>query len=84
MQSHFRWTGSKVDEVKGELSGNYDVLTKDELLKGIPGYSQEQASLTMMIVFLFVIGTFVLAVFFYVQYPSPRFQQGYRVHVVFY
>lgn len=57
---------SKVDAVKGELSGNYDVLTKDELLKGIPGYSQEQASLTMMIVFLFVIGTFVLAVFFYV------------------
>lgn len=56
----------KIDAVKSELSGEYAVLTKDELLKGIPGYSQEQASLTMMIVFLFVIGTFVLAVFFYV------------------
>lgn len=56
----------KIGAVKSELSGQYDILTKDELLKGIPGYSQEQASLTMMIVFLFVIGTFVLAVFFYV------------------
>lgn len=56
----------KIDIVKSELAGQYDMLTKDELLKGIPGYSQEQASLTMMIVFLFVIGTFVLAVFFYV------------------
>ncbi|WP_404450922.1 ABC transporter permease [Virgibacillus necropolis] len=55
-----------MDAVKNQLSGNYDILTKDELLKGIPGYSQEQASLNMMIVFLFVIGTFVLAVFFYV------------------
>ncbi|ASN03624.1 ABC transporter permease [Virgibacillus necropolis] len=56
----------KSETVKSELSGDFDILTKDELLKGIPGYSQEQASLTMMIVFLFVIGTFVLAVFFYV------------------
>lgn len=56
----------KIDAVKSELSGQYDILTKAELLEGIPGYSQEQMSLTMMIVFLFVIGAFVLAVFFYV------------------
>lgn len=56
----------KFDTVKNELSDQFEVLTKEELQKGIPGYAQEQASLNMMIIFLFVIGTFVLAVFFYV------------------
>lgn len=43
-----------------------DVVPKDEALKGIPGYQEEQGSLLMMIVFLFLIAAFVLAVFFYV------------------
>ncbi|WP_042346414.1 ABC transporter permease [Bacillus massiliigorillae] len=45
---------------------NVDVITINEALKGIPGYSEEQGSLLMMIVFLFIIAAFVLAVFFYV------------------
>lgn len=37
-----------------------------EVLQNIPGYSEEQGSLLMMIAFLFVIAAFVLAAFFYV------------------
>ncbi|MCD7035360.1 ABC transporter permease [Metabacillus sp. GX 13764] len=47
------------------LSG-FEVVSKSEALQGIPGYKEEQGSLLMMIVFLFIIAGFVLAVFFYV------------------
>lgn len=43
-----------------------EVITKSEAVSAIPGYKEEQGSLMMMIVFLFVISAFVLAVFFYV------------------
>lgn len=43
-----------------------EAVTKSQALKGIPGYQEEQGSLLMMIVFLFIIAAFVLAVFFYV------------------
>lgn len=42
------------------------VLTKDQAVQGIPGFKEEQGSLTMMITFLIVIAAFVQAVFFYV------------------
>lgn len=45
---------------------NAEVVTKSEAVSAIPGYKEEQGSLLMMIVFLFVISAFVLAVFFYV------------------
>jgi putative ABC transport system permease protein len=45
---------------------NVEVITQKEAISNIPGYSAEQGSLLMMIVFLFVIAAFVLAVFFYV------------------
>ncbi|NQX66397.1 ABC transporter permease [Paenibacillus alba] len=45
---------------------NTEVITKSEAVSAIPGYKEEQGSLMMMIVFLFVISAFVLAVFFYV------------------
>ncbi|WP_339269124.1 ABC transporter permease [Paenibacillus sp. FSL W8-0187] len=48
-----------------DISG-IEIMTKDEALQGIPGFKEEQGSLIMMIVFLFVIAAFVLAVFFYV------------------
>ncbi len=58
-----------------DLNASYDVLSKDDVLQGIPSYAQEQASLDMMIVFLFVIAAFVLAVFFYVitMQKKPQF-----------
>ncbi|WP_127492748.1 ABC transporter permease [Paenibacillus glycanilyticus] len=43
-----------------------EIVTKSEAVSAIPGYKEEQGSLMMMIVFLFVISAFVLAVFFYV------------------
>lgn len=43
-----------------------EVVTKEESIKSIPGYKEEQGSLTMMISFLIVIAAFVQAVFFYV------------------
>ncbi|MCG8396904.1 hypothetical protein LWS67_10000 [Bacillus atrophaeus] len=44
-----------------------DLIDKSQALKGIPGYSEEQGSIIMMIAFLFIIAAFVLAVFFYVM-----------------
>ncbi|QQZ59657.1 ABC transporter permease [Paenibacillus sonchi] len=49
-----------------EKLGNVEVITQKQAIASIPGYSAEQNSLLMMIVFLFVIAAFVLAVFFYV------------------
>lgn len=43
-----------------------DKVQSDEVLKNVPGFGAEQASLKMMIGFLLVITAFVLAVFFYV------------------
>ncbi|GAE06199.1 heme efflux system permease HrtB [Paenibacillus sp. JCM 10914] len=48
-----------------EIDG-IEIMTTNEALQGIPGFKEEQGSLTMMIVFLFIIAAFVLAVFFYV------------------
>jgi len=53
-----------------------DVISKDEALKGIPGYQEEQGSLLMMVAFLFIIGAFVLAVFFYVMTLQKMNQFG--------
>ncbi|WP_174615462.1 ABC transporter permease [Virgibacillus ihumii] len=59
-----------------KLEQHYDVLTKDEILAALPSYSQEQASLNMMIIFLYVIAAFVLAVFFYVITLQKKAQFG--------
>lgn len=53
-----------------------EVVSKEAALKGIPGYKEEQGSLTMMIVFLFIIAAFVLAVFFYVMTIQKMNQFG--------
>ncbi|WP_071459627.1 ABC transporter permease [Bacillus massilinigeriensis] len=58
-------TDKTIKAVEKEMKG-VNVLTTKEALQGIPGYSQEQSSLMMMIVFLFLISAIVLAVFFYV------------------
>ncbi|SDW99417.1 ABC transporter permease [Paenibacillus sp. CF384] len=43
-----------------------EIVTKPQAVSAIPGYKEEQGSLWMMIIFLFLISSFVLAVFFYV------------------
>lgn len=42
------------------------VVTKDKVLQSIPGYKEEQGTLTMIIVFLLVIAALLIGVFFYV------------------
>ncbi|SDZ38149.1 putative ABC transport system permease protein [Evansella caseinilytica] len=54
------YTGEKVD-----ISG-FDTLTKNEAVKSIPGYTETQGSLMMMVVFLFIISAFVSTVFFFI------------------
>ncbi|SDM51085.1 putative ABC transport system permease protein [Fictibacillus solisalsi] len=55
----------KAKEIEKLVPG-VEVISKNDALKSIPGYKEEQGSLLMMIVFLFVIAAFVLSVFFYV------------------
>ncbi|WP_407871707.1 ABC transporter permease [Paenibacillus sp. P36] len=58
-------SNEKVDQLQSVLP-HTEVIKKSEAVSAIPGYKEEQGSLMMMIVFLFVISAFVLAVFFYV------------------
>jgi putative ABC transport system permease protein len=58
-------TEDMAQKIDDDVSG-IEVISKEQALKGIPGYQEEQGSLLMMIAFLFVISAFVLAVFFYV------------------
>ncbi|WP_042352585.1 ABC transporter permease [Bacillus massiliigorillae] len=43
-----------------------EVVTKSEAIQGMPGYKEENGTITMMLAFLLAISTFVIAVFFYV------------------
>ena len=63
-------TASKV----GALS-NLSVFTRAQALQVLPGYKEEQGSLTMIQVFLVVVAAFVMAVFFYVLtlQKTPQF-----------
>lgn len=56
---------NQAKQLAGSLT-DAEVVKKADAVSAIPGYKEEQGSLLMMIVFLFVISSFVLAVFFYV------------------
>lgn len=43
-----------------------EVVTKSSAINGMPGYTAENGTIMMMLVFLIVISAFVIAVFFYV------------------
>lgn len=45
---------------------NAHVIEKKEVLQSIPGYKEEQGTLTMIIAFLLVIAALLIGVFFYV------------------
>ncbi|GGL08103.1 FtsX-like permease family protein [Deinococcus radiotolerans] len=62
--------GSRV----GALAG-LSVTTRAQTLQVLPGYKEEQGSLTMIQVFLVVVAAFVMAVFFYVLtlQKTPQF-----------
>lgn len=66
----------KDDQVEQLADKGLTVVTKAAVVKQIPGYKEEQGSLTMMIAFLIGIATFVLAAFFYVITIQKMSQYG--------
>jgi len=67
-------TNSNIASKVGALSG-LTVFTRAQALQVLPGYKEEQGSLTMIQVFLVVVAAFVMAVFFYVLtlQKTPQF-----------
>lgn len=53
-----------------------DIATKEDILSNVPGYSAEQGSLNMMVIFLLIISAIVLATFFYVMTLQKLHQYG--------
>ncbi|WP_040949865.1 ABC transporter permease [Gorillibacterium massiliense] len=60
----------------GNKVNGVEVISKADAISKVPGYSAEQSSLLMMVVFLLVISAFVLAVFFYVMTIQKTTQFG--------
>ena len=63
----FAVLGKDVDaeQIEKEVDG-VEVVTKSAAINGMPGYTAENGTIMMMLVFLIVISAFVIAVFFYV------------------
>lgn len=57
--------GDQAKKLKEQLTKS-EMITKTEAVSAIPGYKEEQGSLTMMIFFLYFISAIVLGVFFYI------------------
>jgi putative ABC transport system permease protein len=66
-------------ELQKEISSlveNGEWIAKQQVVKGIPGYTAEQNSLYMMLSFLIVIAVFVLGAFFYIMTIQKTAQFG--------
>lgn len=63
----FAILGKDVDavQIEKEVDG-VEVVTKSSAINGMPGYTAENGTIMMMLVFLIVISAFVIAAFFYV------------------
>lgn len=59
--------GEKIDPemIENNVDG-VDVVSKQDAINGLPGYTAETGTINMMLGFLFVISAFVISVFFYV------------------
>ena len=55
--------GEDVDNLKVD---GLTVVSKNDIIKNIPGYSQEQMSINMILLVLLVVSAFILGVFFYI------------------
>ncbi|UQZ75259.1 cell division protein FtsX [Niallia circulans] len=59
--------GKKIDSAElNHLFKNTETVTKATAIQGMPGYKEENGTITMMLAFLLAISAFVLGVFFYV------------------
>ncbi|MCL6571647.1 MAG: ABC transporter permease [Bacillus sp. (in: Bacteria)] len=59
--------GENIDaEELNKAFPNTETVTRAAAVKGMPGYTEENGTITMMLAFLLAISAFVLAVFFYV------------------
>lgn len=56
--------GDDIDNIQIE---NVEVLSKDVVIKNIPGYAQEQMSINMILWVLVVVSAIILGVFFYIM-----------------
>lgn len=57
------------DSLTSFVNDNLDkkvLLTKSDVIKNVPGYSAEQGTIIMMLVFLLIISSFIVGVFFYI------------------
>ncbi|MCR8849808.1 ABC transporter permease [Rossellomorea sp. SC111] len=59
-----------------DIPSNLDKASKDDILSNVPGFSAEQGSLKMMVIFLLIISAIVLATFFYVMTLQKLHQYG--------
>jgi putative ABC transport system permease protein len=56
--------------------GGLDVVTRQEAIQKLPGYSEEMGTISMIMVFLFLIASFIMAAFFYVMTLQKTNQFG--------
>lgn len=69
--------GSEIDsELLNQNFNMIETATKKQAINGMPGYTAENGTIMMMLVFLLVISAFVIAVFFYVLTMQKTHQFG--------
>ncbi|MBN9390508.1 MAG: ABC transporter permease [Chloroflexi bacterium] len=56
--------------------GGLDVVSRQEAIQKLPGYSEEMGTISMIMVFLFLIASFIMAAFFYVMTLQKTNQFG--------
>ena len=62
-------SSENLDLLTNLVNDNLDkkvLLTKSDIISNVPGHSQEQATILMMLVFLLIISSFIVGVFFYI------------------
>lgn len=62
-------SSENLDLLTNIVNDNLDkkvLLTKSDIISNVPGHSQEQATILMMLVFLLIISSFIVGVFFYI------------------
>ncbi len=76
-QNQLTYQAMLLSDVDGvDSPSTLDAASKEDILSNVPGYSAEQGSLNMMVIFLLIISAIVLATFFYVMTLQKLHQYG--------